>query len=74
MKVYVVIEDGCVEGVFDSEGKAENKIVDCVKHDEISQNFYVDDIITGRFTGTIEEWVRKGNVSDYWSIEEWEVE
>lgn len=74
MKVYVVIEDGCVEGVFNSEEKAENKIIDCVKHDEVSQNLYKDDISTGEFIGTIEEWTRAGYVSDYWSIQEWEVE
>ena len=74
MKVYVVIEDGCVEGVFDSKEKAENKIIDCVKNDKISQNLYKDDISTGNFSGTIEEWVHAGYVSDYWSIEEWKVE
>jgi len=74
MKVYVVIEDSFVEGVFDSKEKAENKIIDCVKNDKISQNLYKDDISTGNFSDTIEEWVRAGYVSDYWSIEEWEVE
>lgn len=74
MKVYVVIEDGAIEGVFNSKEKAENKIIDCVKHDKVSQNLYQDDIIIGAFAGTIEEWVHEGYVSDYWFIEEWEVE
>ena len=74
MKTYVVIEDGAVVGVCSSKEKAENKVIDCVKHDAVSKNIYQDDIITGAFTGTIEEWVRAGYVSDYWFIEEWEVE
>lgn len=73
MKVYIVLEDENIIGVFGSEEKAKDKIISRAKDDNVSNTLYQDDIDAGYFTGTFEEWVITGSVSDFWRIEEHEV-
>lgn len=74
MKVYIVREEDYILGVYNTKEKAENEIIKCVKEDFSLCAVFQDEVADGYFKGTIEDWVRAGNVDDYYTIDDREVE
>lgn len=74
MKVYLAWEENDVIGVYDTEEKAENEIIKRVKEDFSLCAVFQDEVADGYFKGTIEDWVRAGNASDIYTIDDREVE
>ena len=74
MKVYIVREEDYILGVYNTKEKAENEILKRVREDFSLCAVFRDEVIDGVFEGTLDDWIRAGNVSDYYTIDDREVE
>ena len=73
MTVYIVREEDYILGVYNTKEKAENEIIRLVKEDSSLRRVFENEIAIGYFKGTIEDWIRAGNVDDYYTIDDREV-
>lgn len=74
MTVYIVREEDYILGVYDTKEKAENEIIKQVKEDSTLRAVFQNEVAIGYFEGTIEDWIHAGNVDDYYTIDDREVE